>query len=396
MNLGNPSTLQITGSQTIEFWIKPDDFNTRQNPYAKAYAGEGTITIETNGTVNYFYGTGGGNTNPYQTFTSGAALRSGRWQHVALVRDLNASPAKLRWYFDGKLNAETNASYPAASVSTLDATIATGYAGALRGSIDEFRIWNVARTATEISGNLDNPLVGNESGLVAYLPFDESAGATTAELVSATAAPVSGTPLREGSAAATLSAYASQGLHATYLLRGTIADTVAPSVVALQPIPASGHLFNGTSQAPANMTALRGNNGQSYYYTVTGTTGGSIWGTDVYTDDSSIAKAAVHAGVLLPGEIGAVKVTIKPGLTSYYGSSRFGADSSGLGTFAGSYGIERYTPALPFTLDGLYPQLWVSFSEEIISATLASPAQSPWSEPGQMMLSAPRATSKSA
>ena len=35
INLGNPSSLQITGSQTIEFWIKPDDFNTRQNPTPK-------------------------------------------------------------------------------------------------------------------------------------------------------------------------------------------------------------------------------------------------------------------------------------------------------------------------------------------------------------------------
>jgi len=40
VNLGNPSKLQITGDMTIEMWIKPDDFSSRQNPYAKAFGGE--------------------------------------------------------------------------------------------------------------------------------------------------------------------------------------------------------------------------------------------------------------------------------------------------------------------------------------------------------------------
>ncbi|MEI7955059.1 MAG: LamG-like jellyroll fold domain-containing protein, partial [Verrucomicrobiota bacterium] len=97
VDLGNPVALQLTDSQTIEFWIRPDDFNSRQNPYAKAYAGEGTMTLETDGTVNYFYGTGGGNNSPYQGFSTGAALRVGQWQHIALVRDFTSTPKQLRW-----------------------------------------------------------------------------------------------------------------------------------------------------------------------------------------------------------------------------------------------------------------------------------------------------------
>ena len=40
------------------------------------------------------------------------------------------------------------------------------------GSIDEVRIWNVARSATEISENLNNTLTGTETGLVGYWNFD--------------------------------------------------------------------------------------------------------------------------------------------------------------------------------------------------------------------------------
>ena len=35
---------------------------------------------------------------------------------------------------------------------------------------------------------------------------------------------------------------------------------------------------------------------------VTGSSQGTVWGTDLYTDDSSIPAAAVHAGVLKDGE----------------------------------------------------------------------------------------------
>ncbi|EDN70577.1 conserved hypothetical protein [Beggiatoa sp. PS] len=40
------------------------------------------------------------------------------------------------------------------------------------GQIDEVRIWNTARTQAEIQANMNITLQGNESGLVAYYPFD--------------------------------------------------------------------------------------------------------------------------------------------------------------------------------------------------------------------------------
>jgi len=47
-------------------------------------------------------------------------------------------------------------------------------AGWFNGQIDEFRVWNVARTQTQIQSNLHKTLVGNEANLVAYYNFDQT------------------------------------------------------------------------------------------------------------------------------------------------------------------------------------------------------------------------------
>jgi hypothetical protein len=54
----------------------------------------------------------------------------------------------------------------------------------------------------------------------------------------------------------------------------------------------------------------------------------SIWGTDTYTDDSSICLAAVHAGALTLTEGGAVVVENAAGLDAYVGTTRNGITSN--------------------------------------------------------------------
>lgn len=49
---------------------------------------------------------------------------------------------------------------------------------------------------------------------------------------------------------------------------------------------------------------------------------GSLWGTDSYAAGSRIAKAAIHAGVLAPGESGVVAVSVTAPQDSYAGSTR--------------------------------------------------------------------------
>lgn len=64
---------------------------------------------------------------------------------------------------------------------------------------------------------------------------------------------------------------------------------------------------------------------------------GTIWGTDLYTSDSSICTAAVHYGLIKTSEGGKVKIRIKPGENSYQGTLRNGIRSQSWGSWSGSF-----------------------------------------------------------
>ena len=66
-------------------------------------------------------------------------------------------------------------------------------------------------------------------------------------------------------------------------------------------------------------------------------TKGSVWGTNTYTDDSSICTAAVHAGKIGFARGGVVTVVKKPGRSSYTGSARNGVTTSNYSTWGGSF-----------------------------------------------------------
>lgn len=89
--------------------------------------------------------------------------------------------------------------------------------------------------------------------------------------------------------------------------------------------------------APANLVGYRNRVGQTFEFTITGASGGVVWGTDVYTDDSSVTRAAVHAGVVAVGQTKTVAVTILPGQSSYASSARNGVSSASWGSWSGSY-----------------------------------------------------------
>jgi hypothetical protein len=91
---------------------------------------------------------------------------------------------------------------------------------------------------------------------------------------------------------------------------------------------------------PGSLTAYRDKVGQRFNFDVTGATEGNVWGNVIYTDDSTLAAAAVHAGVLTPGQRGVVKVTILPGRGSYAGSDSNGVQSRPYQAWPGSYMVE--------------------------------------------------------
>eukprot|EP00759_Apiculatamorpha_spiralis_P003675 PhF_6_TR11713/c0_g1_i6/m.19077 len=73
---------------------------------------------------------------------------------------------------------------------------------------------------------------------------------------------------------------------------------------------------------------------------------GSLWGTQpLYTDDSSICRAARHAGIIKDG--GVFQVTMAPGQSSYTGTSANGITSSSYGSWRGSFSVSAVDDDIP-------------------------------------------------
>ncbi len=116
------------------------------------------------------------------------------------------------------------------------------------------------------------------------------------------------------------------------------------AVLTAHPLPAipAPLAANGGSTWSADATAFRGNNGRRYTYNCPANGDfGSAYGTDTYTDDSSICTAAVHAGLITQAGGGAVAIEIRGSRNSYAASSRNGVDTQAYGAWAGSFVFVR-------------------------------------------------------
>jgi hypothetical protein len=92
----------------------------------------------------------------------------------------------------------------------------------------------------------------------------------------------------------------------------------------------------------------RGLDGQTFTYNCPGNgIALSVWGTDVYSDDSSVCTAAVHAGLITRATGGTVTIEIQPGRRRYQGSERRGVNSSDYGNWDGSFAFTRGTVTTP-------------------------------------------------
>ena len=117
---------------------------------------------------------------------------------------------------------------------------------------------------------------------------------------------------------------------------GSFAFTpAAPAPVAVAP-PGST-----TVAWDDNATRFRGQNGQAQrIFCPPGGTFGNVWGTGVYTDDSSVCTAAAHAGLITQAAGGAFTLRTMPGLPAYTGTARNGVTSSNFATFPGSFSVQ--------------------------------------------------------
>jgi hypothetical protein len=90
-----------------------------------------------------------------------------------------------------------------------------------------------------------------------------------------------------------------------------------------------------------NMSYFRQEYGLTVRVEVTGSSAGGIWGTDTYSDDSEIATAAVHAGLLKEGERGLLDVKMVPPPDAFVGSTRNGITSNRYSSWPSGYVLKK-------------------------------------------------------
>ncbi len=191
VDLGNPVSLQFAGDMTVEMWLKPSQFGSRMNPWAKAFNGEGSIVVEADGTLTYYYGTGGGDFGSPTYYYLATPLPLNQWTHIAVVRDLTNSTVK--WYVNGQLAQSYAAAYSFAEHSNVDMTIGGGYNGGFKGAIDDVAVYGSALSGAQIAADYGagvhggltlsessaNESISSDGTMLYYAPTGSNTGSFT-------------------------------------------------------------------------------------------------------------------------------------------------------------------------------------------------------------------------
>ncbi len=172
---------------TLEFWFRGAKGQKNVALFSNGQAesepdAEDHITIGFNGNGNLHVKT---SKTDHISDLSADNLLNDAWHHLAFIVDRSAGNAKI--YVDGVFDSY----FDSHDVYTLSSSFATfgcrtnipnveghinkemySYDQCLNGSVDEIRLWNLAKNSTMIEEQFNKALAGNERSLLAYYPFE--------------------------------------------------------------------------------------------------------------------------------------------------------------------------------------------------------------------------------
>ena len=119
----------------------------------------------------------------------------------------------------------------------------------------------------------------------------------------------------------------------------------------------------------ANAKSLNGKDGETLTLACSpGGTEHSVWGSDIYTADSSICTAGVHSGLITYQRGGTVTIELRPGRTIYGCSERNGVTTSSYGSYQHSFVFKTpNTEAVVREAEDQTPVLWNTSASSIVS-----------------------------
>jgi PKD repeat protein len=182
VEIEDESAFDITEAITLEVWIKPENTNIPMEGVLSKNYGDNAHPYQMrllNDEVEVgFYS----NTIGWQhTSTTNANLPSGEWSHIAFTYD--------RSYMKIYVNGEQKATkYFTSPIPANDQPFEIGRTNDVvykyfKGTIDEVRVWNVARTQSEIAENMCANFTGTtDTTLIAYYKFNECGGTVLSDV----------------------------------------------------------------------------------------------------------------------------------------------------------------------------------------------------------------------
>ncbi|MFN3402753.1 MAG: FG-GAP-like repeat-containing protein [Cytophagaceae bacterium] len=173
--LGNSinAVLDPLNTITVEAWVKPSlltsyrviagNYNTDINNSQMQF-----LVRQQNDQYTFWVDDGTG----WKNVSSGPGVaKLNKWQHIACT--WNGSELKI--YVNGELRGTTTG-VTGSSFATTSNNVKIGYNSINEnfiGSIDDVRIWTVARSLTDIKAAMNCPIDPGSTGLLAYYNFDE-------------------------------------------------------------------------------------------------------------------------------------------------------------------------------------------------------------------------------
>lgn len=255
VNVGNSQSVQISGDKiTLEALIRPRAF--RENRWEgsiinkEEYVGEKGygLRVGGNGQVSFNIGIDGWQ----EIFTGDNAVSLNTWSHIAATYD----GTMMKVFVNGVEKASKNVT------GSIKNSARNLYIGnnfdenrGFTGDIEEVRIWNTARTATDLIENRSCELSGNESGLVTYYQFNQGIGFANNTTVKTVTDKTS---------------FGNHGILNNFTLTGSNSNWLSKSLVNVSPeitAQPQDQIITGTSELNFSVEAT---GGSSYQWQISG------------------------------------------------------------------------------------------------------------------------------
>lgn len=307
---------------TVEAWVKSET-NSGLGVIVGNYANPNQSAMQfllrrdNNNYAFWIQGTG-----TFKNVNANNSVVLNTWQHVVGVWN----GADLKIYVDGVLAGTTTGVNDSSFATTTNVMmIGNNQAGTgaerFTGSIDEVRIWNMARTIEQLNGSKSCELGGTESGLIAYYNFNQGvdlANNSALTTLNATTGP-NGTLANFALINAT-----SNWLAGSPVITGSIVPSVATVTTPI-------NYYQGDTASVLSATVGTNGTGLMWYTTATGGVGSataptpsttavgstSYWVSSVNTNGCESARTQIVVNVIVANDECSNAINLTVGSSSF-------------------------------------------------------------------------------